>query len=95
MEVCKLLEKVNDQKSFLDFAKVLLKDKIDDTIQEEKKTSSPFSSSSNGWENLTIEGYLEAAIAWADDSNFGKNQNIKDNLWYQFATFLYCGKIYE
>ena len=39
---------------------------------------------------------LEAAQAWAEDSNFGESQGLKEaSPWKKFAVFLYCGKIYE
>jgi len=95
LELNDLLEKVEDEKSFLIFAKALLNERYEDIELENKNPSSSYSSSQKGWENITLESFLEASIAWADDSNFGKSQNIKDNLWYKFAVFLYCGKIYE
>ena len=48
------------------------------------------------WENTTIESFLESAAAWARDSQFGQTQGLgTTNPWRVFATFLYCGKIYE
>ncbi len=29
----------------------------------------------NGWENSTIDGFPESAIAWAEDENFGETVN--------------------
>lgn len=47
-------------------------------------------------ENVAIEHFLEAAVAWAEDSNFGLNQGLAaSNPWHRFAAFLYAGKIYE
>ena len=48
-----------------------------------------------GWENSTMEDFLESATAWAESTNFGENQGLSGNPWRQFAAFLYCGKIYE
>jgi hypothetical protein len=95
MELSSYLEQVIDEKSFMMFVKALLNERYEDIELEKQKPSSPYGASNKGWENITLEGFLEASIAWADDSNFGKSQNIKDNLWYKFAVFLYCGKIYE
>jgi hypothetical protein len=89
------LEKVNDQKSFLEFARALQADKEDENRKEKESPSSPYSSGWNGWQNSSIETFLDAAIAWADASNFGENFETVDNLWKKFALFLYCGKIYE
>jgi hypothetical protein len=50
----------------------------------------------NGWENHTIEDFLEAAIAWGDATGMGTTQGLqKDSAWKRCATFLWCGKIYE
>jgi hypothetical protein len=38
-----------------------------------------------------IESFLDAAVAWAIDSEELPNEPS----WRAFATFLYCGKIYE
>jgi len=95
MELYDLLEAVHDQQSFLLFARALLKERYDDTELEKKHHSDPLGPTHKGWANTTLEGFLEAALAWADASDFGAYQNIKDNAWYKFAVFLYCGKIYE
>lgn len=88
-----LLEKVIDQESFLIFVKALYKDKVEDTKIEKQSPSNSYSSSKNGWETSTIEQFLEHAIGWAEDSSFQEDSN--HNLWYQFASFLFAGKIYE
>lgn len=86
------LEQVESPETFLAFVRELIADR-------EKEADQPvdaFGRGVKGWENHTIETYLEAALAWAEDSNFGKTQNRKvESTWKTFATFLYCGKIYE
>ncbi|XVN15726.1 hypothetical protein QZH46_07060 [Pseudomonas corrugata] len=80
MELHDLLDQVNDSQTFLRFARALMADCAD----------------SMDWENNTIEGFLESAIAWAESSDFGISQGLQpSNSWQQFAVFLYCGKIYE
>lgn len=80
-ESFKLLEEVEDEKSFLLFVKSLIKNH----------------QSSDDWENNTISEFLESSVAWAEDSNFGISQDseLEVNKWKQFAIFLYCGKVYE
>jgi hypothetical protein len=49
-----------------------------------------------GWENHTIESFLEAAGSWAHATDFGFPQGLADaSPWKKMAVFLYCGKIYE
>jgi hypothetical protein len=71
---------------------------LDEVRKENMESSPPFGAKANGWENITIEKYLEAASAWALDSNFGRKNRegqFNENYWNQFATFLFAGKIYE
>jgi len=42
-----------------------------------------------------LVGFLESAIAWAEDSSFGEKTKEIDNPWRKFARFLYASKIYE
>ena len=97
-KLTKLLDEVHDEKNFLKFVQALIADRIDEGRKEKEKPSSPFEAGANGWENATIESYLEAATAWASDSDFGRShcaEKFSDNCWKQFAHFLYAGKIYE
>jgi len=75
------LEEVTDEKTFLAFVRALAADRRGDAEH---------------WENTSIEDFLEAAGSWAEDSEFGVRQGLSSaSLWKKFATFLYCGKIYE
>lgn len=83
MELSDLLNEVSDDQSFLRFARALMED---GSVATEE----------NGWQNSTINGFLDSAIAWAEASDFGLSQGLQpSNPWRQFAVFLYCGKIYE
>jgi hypothetical protein len=73
-------------------------DRANEVEKEKAKPSSPYGAGANGWENITIENYLEAASAWASASNFGRTNREKkfnENYWNQFANFLHAGKFYE
>ena len=96
MDVTALLERVSDQESFLAFARQLHADRARSAELELSNPSTAFGRDAGGWENTTIEAFLEAAISWAEDSNFGASQGLLTaNPWRRFATFLYCGKICE
>lgn len=91
-----LLNSVNDESSFLAFASALAADRVESREKEKINPSSPYGSAANGWENTSIEGFLESAVAWGEASNLGVTQGLSPaNPWQRFATFLYCGKIYE
>lgn len=75
------LDKVTDEATFLAFVHALVVDRRGDAEH---------------WENGSIEDFLEAASAWAENSAFGSKQGLSlTSPWRKFATFLYCGKIYE
>ncbi len=90
------LEKVTNSETLLVFVRLLAQDKEDESTKESLSPSSPFCAGANGWQNGTIEAFLNAASDWAESTNFGLSQGIApSNPWKQFAVFLYCGKIYE
>ena len=96
MESRKLIDTVNDEKTFLKFVAELRKDRETEVKAQTATPIDPFGRGPYGWENHTIEDFLEAAQAWAEDSNFGESQGLKEaSPWKKFAVFLYCGKIYE
>ena len=96
MRLGEVAEEVTDARSFLEFVRRLIADREDEIEKEKIHPSSPYGPGANGWENWTIEGFLESAVAWADDSHFVEKQTDPDvNPWQQFANFLYAGKIYE
>lgn len=96
MELHEQLERVTDQESFLAFVRALAQDRRSAAQAESKNAASPYGPDAGGWENTSIESFLEAAIAWAEDSNFGLKQGLASvSPWRKFAVFLYYGKIYE
>lgn len=88
-------ENVTDCDSFLEFVRALLADREDEIAKERLNPSSPYGPGANGWENVTVESYLEAALAWAESSRGQEMGLPEEPSWKAFATFLYCGKIYE
>jgi hypothetical protein len=84
-------EAVTDRDSFLAFVSALAKDRRKSVAAERVAPSSPYSPDDGGWENVTIESFLEAAEAWGRTA-VGLPAEPS---WQAFATFLYLGKIYE
>lgn len=96
MELHEQLEAVNDEQSFLAFVKALQLDRVTAVAEESRVPPSPYGQDAGSWENVSIESFLESALAWAEASDFGANQGLAStNPWKKFAVFLYCGKIYE
>jgi hypothetical protein len=86
------LDKVCDRDSFFDFVQALIEDRIEKAKAEDRY---PHGGQSGGWESSTIENYLDAALRWAQDSRNLPIGMPSEASWHGFATFLYCGKIYE
>lgn len=84
-----LLENVDDETSFIAFARALAKD------------SNHAGEPDAAWENDTLWAFLDAATAWAESTNFGRNMAFADfamheaSPWRRFAEFLWAGKVYE
>ena len=96
LDLNELLDNVNDESSFLAFANALALNRVQSRESEKVSPSSPYRAAANGWENTSIEDFLEGAIAWGESTNLGVSQGLSpSNPWLRFATFLYCGKIYE
>lgn len=90
------LLKVEDEDTFIAFVTALAKDKAEETKEEISNPSSPYETSTKGWENTKIEDFLESAAEWAKDSQAGLEHYQKpENIWRRCADILYAGKIYE
>ena len=96
MDAFDLLENVVDRESFLAFVRALIADRRHDVRQRTERPIDAAGPGPNGWENDTIEDYLESAVACAEDSA-GKPVHgpPQSPSWREFAEFLYGGKIYE
>ena len=90
------LDAVCDEETFIAFVAALAADRGDEVAKEKVSPSSPYGPGANGWENGTIEGFLDGAAAWAAASKNGLEFYRKsDNPWKRCADIIYMGKIYE
>lgn len=76
------IEKVTDKETFLRFMKMLIDD---------------FRKNPQEWEQGSIDGYLDAMMAWIDDFSKCPNNDVNwESIDYSIiARILYMGKIYE
>ena len=89
-------QQVTDRDSFFRFVRALIADRMDSLEKEAKNPSSPYGPAANGWENTSLEAYLEAALAWAESEGMGQAMGLDgEPSWATFALFLYAGKFYE
>lgn len=85
------LEAVRDERTFIRFVELLMKD---------RRAANGLAVTADGfqgdWANQRIDEFLEAALAWADDSGFGERPGPRPtNPWQLFASFLWAGRSYE
>lgn len=93
MNLYELCKAVRDESSLLKFVKALKDERLE---EENTGKIDKFGRGKFGWENHEISSFLEAALAWAQDTNFGANQIQTDNNpWRKFAEFLLSGKTHE
>ena len=89
------LDAVCDEDSFVAFVAALSADRADEVQKEKTKPSSPYGPGANGWENGSIEAFLESATAWAEDWKKSPQYRPPTNPWKRCAEILYAGKYYE
>ena len=100
-KLTELLEQVEDEESFLLFVKELMRDRVESANTERMNPSQGYIPEAGGWENTSIEHFLEGALNWAEDTNFGRRMAVPEfelkNVpeWRRIAAFLMAGKLYE
>jgi hypothetical protein len=87
----KLLETVISKQSFLDFVDALRLDRIDELEKEKIEKSGLYGPGANGWQNGTIEAFLDAIHSYGQDCDEIKEEPN----WKMFALLLMAGKMYE
>ncbi len=91
-----VLDLVHDEKTFLEFLLALSKDREDEVRKEILNPSNPYGPGANGWENGSIENFLEAAHACGTARFDHKATTSPEyNPWKSAAEILYSGKYYE
>ena len=65
----KTADNVHDEKSFREFLRALMQDRV--KADANPDSYSPYGANGQGWENDTITDFLESAIAWAEASEEG------------------------
>ena len=94
----KILGAVCDEDSFLIFLDALAKDRADEVRKEAAEPSNPYGPGANGWQNGSIEAFLDAAAAWGEDwKGRMPMQQVEGatNPWKRCAKIIYMGKHYE
>jgi len=91
-----LLKSVRDEHSFIGFLEALGSNFAQERSLEKTSPSSPYGPGALGWENDSIDAFLDAAAAWATAST---RNSVTDapvsNVWQRCASILLAGKFYE
>lgn len=96
VDLSALADDVNDERSFIEFLVALGKDREQSNPAEQATSDSPSGSQGSGWENSTIESFLDAAVAWAAATESGTEYYSRpDNPWTRMAQILHSGKFHE
>lgn len=91
-----LLKTVDDEQSFIGFIEALGMDFAEERLLEETSPSSPYRPGALGWENGSIDTFLDAAAAWATASSHSSPVGAsRSNVWQRCAAILLAGKFYE
>jgi hypothetical protein len=87
------LHAVCDEASLLQFIQVLASDFEADRTESAEGGGTPYGPGPRGWENGTVDVFLERAASWAEASR-GRFPTSA-NPWRRCADILYAGKFYE
>ena len=90
-----MVERITDERSFLGFLHTLAMDRAAEVREEAVNPSSPYGPGARGWENTTIEGFLDAAVAGATAQRQAGVRVLSTNPWQRCAEILLTGKYYE
>ena len=95
-DLMSLADAVSSEQSFIRLLQEMAVDRADEQEKELAALSSPYRPGANGWENSSIEAFLEAAAAWAratqDTSSL---EATAPNIWRRAAQIIVAGAFYE
>ncbi|MFL1501937.1 hypothetical protein ACI77J_27835 [Pseudomonas sp. O64] len=96
VDIDELLARVRDEASFILFIEALGADFARERLLEQASPSSPYGPGALGWENASVDAFLDAAAAWAASSTRpAQAAPVVSNVWQRCAAILLAGKFYE
>lgn len=95
IDLDELLELVNDEQSFIGFIEALRSDFAAERRLNDETPSLHDRTDFSGWENGTVDTFLDAAAAWATASSKSQPSASDKNVWQRCASILFAGKFYE
>jgi hypothetical protein len=89
-------EVVADERAFIRLLQMMALDRQDEQQKELARPSPPYSAGANGWENCSVEAFLEAAAAWAEATSRTTNVGAEaSDAWRRAAMIVVAGAFYE
>jgi hypothetical protein len=89
-------EAVADERAFIRLLQMMALDRQDEQQKELATPSSSYSTGATGWENGSIEAFLEAAAAWAEATSQTTNLGVgASDAWRRAAMIVVAGAFYE
>jgi hypothetical protein len=89
-------EVVANERAFIRLLQMMALDRQDEQQRELARPSAPYSAGANGWENSSIEAFLEAAAAWAEATSRTANLGAEaSDAWRRAAMIVVAGAFYE
>jgi hypothetical protein len=92
MELHEMIDRVDSKESFLEFVAALRADLEASLAEERVHPSSGYGPAARDWENPSLDRFLEAMQAWAEDTG---ERVPSQASWRTFAKMLYAAKHYE
>jgi hypothetical protein len=87
---------VTDERAFIRLLQMMAVDRQDEQQMELAKRSAPYSAGANGWDNCSIEAFLEAAAAWGEATSRTTNLGAEaSDAWRRAAMIVVAGAFYE
>ena len=85
------LDLVTTREQFQAFLRILLVDLRAEQAEDVATPAGGYRLRLRGWENLTLEQFLDGMLAWSEDAP-GRSQAPS---WHEFGQLLLAGKSYE
>jgi hypothetical protein len=95
-DLMSLADAVSDEQCFIRLLQKMALDREDEQQKELAAPSSPYGPGAKGWQNGSIEAFLEAAAAWAEATQDTSSVEPKANdIWRRAAQIVVAGAFYE
>lgn len=87
---------VIDERSFVRLLQLMALDRQHEEQKELAAPGPPYAAGARGWENGDVAAFLNAAAAWAEDTQHTSNLDAgPSDIWRRAAKIIVAGAFYE